>query len=397
MDGKRTKAFLRATTLAFAWLLLGTAGFSAPRENDASRSETASQPAPTPSGDPVPDGPRPRPAAPDSIPGHKFYPLPVFFYQPETGVGGGFGLLHTFRTALDSRTSSNSLLCIYTEKKQYSMTLTPELYTSANRWRLAGSLIGSRFPDFFYGIGNGTRAEDKASFTLNQFRAGFEARRLIAPALYAGGTLYYQKATVHDPSRNLDAFGASIPARGGTEQVCAGAVLVLDDRDYPFCPTHGRLVTLSVSRFAKFLGSDLTSTREELDARQYVPLGRGQTLALQVLLDGTTGARPFFDMANLGGANILRGVYEGRFRDRQRLVGQVEYRFPLLGPAGGAIFGGAGEVADRAGGFRARAVHAAGGAGFRWLLSCKESVRLRIDFGWAAGASGLYFAIGEAF
>jgi hypothetical protein len=110
---------------------------------------------------------------------------------------------------------------------------------------------------------------------------------------------------------------------------------------------------------------------------------------------GSTGDPPFFDLAKLGGANLFRGSYEGRFRDRRRVAAQAEYRHP--GPIGLAVFGSAGQVARSWGDVRISDLHYAGGAGLRFRLSAAERVNLRLDDGFGPGESGVYFALGEAF
>jgi hypothetical protein len=112
---------------------------------------------------------------------------------------------------------------------------------------------------------------------------------------------------------------------------------------------------------------------------------------------GSTGEPPFFDLAKLGGPNLFRGSYEGRFRDRQRIVAQAESRIPLWGPLRLAVFGSAGQVMRSWDDLRPGDLHFAGGAGGRFVLSRADRVSLRIDVGFGPNESGVYFALGEAF
>jgi hypothetical protein len=120
-------------------------------------------------------------------------------------------------------------------------------------------------------------------------------------------------------------------------------------------------------------------------------------LAVQVAAMGSTGEPPFFDLAKLGGPNLFRGSYEGRFRDRQRVAAQAEYRVPLWGPLGMTAFGSAAQVMRSWDEFRLPDLHFAGGVGGRFVLSRSDRVSLRIDLGFGPGESGVYFALGEAF
>jgi hypothetical protein len=75
--------------------------------------------------------------------------------------------------------------------------------------------------------------------------------------------------------------------------------------------------------------------------------GRKSVLALQAVATMTAGDVPFYMLAQLGGPNVMRGDYEGRYRDRELLAVQLEYRFPILWRFGGTAFAGIGMVRRR--------------------------------------------------
>lgn len=346
---------------------------------------------------PGPPGAADAPALADSVTGRQFLPLPIVFYTPETKWGVGAGVLHTFHTGPGTRASMNGLLLVFTQQKQFSGSLAPEIFTRGNRWRLAGELGWSRFPDQFYGLGNETHDTDEEAYTLEHTRLTADVRRTLRPALYGGVCAHYQhtKAKKYEPGGALSS--GSVPGYAGGDLVGIGGVLAFDDRDVPLLPSRGSLLTLVYRRYDAALGSDYESDRFELDARSYVSPAARHTLAIQTIFTASGGTRPFYDLATLGGASTLRGIYEGRYRDRCRVVGQLEYRFPVYGRFGGAIFAGAGEVAHEISGFRMDGLHGTGGVGIRYRILTRDAVRLRIDYAWARGESGLYFAAGEAF
>jgi outer membrane protein assembly factor BamA len=326
----------------------------------------------------------------------RFFPIPVVFYQPETGWGFGGALLHTLRLARDARTSTNFMALVYTVKKQYSASLQSELYSAGDRFVLVGELMGSHFPDKFYGLGNETLADTSDDYTLDQARVALEGRVRIEPHVYLGPTVLYQWTDVKDSV----AGGLLTPAISGTAGGTisgVGAGLVVDTRDNTLAPRHGAFAVLRARWQDGAIGSDYDYLRYELDVRGYLPIVRGHVLALQAIATGNTGEPPFFDLAKLGGANVFRGSYEGRFRDRQRMAVQTEYRMPVWGPVGVTVFGSAGQVLRSWGDFRAGDLHYAGGGGIRVRLSKADRVNLRVDLGFGPGESGVYFALGEAF
>jgi hypothetical protein len=121
-------------------------------------------------------------------------------------------------------------------------------------------------------------------------------------------------------------------------------------------------------------------------------------LAYQAIARATTGDPPFQLLPAIGGQNLLRGVYDGRYRDRYALAGQAEYRAHLWWRFGAVAFLGAGQVARRGGDFRIDGLHPTGGGGLRFTLDPRERMNLRVDYGMGqGGTSGLYITVGEAF
>jgi outer membrane protein assembly factor BamA len=322
--------------------------------------------------------------------------FPFVFYQPETSIGGGAGLLRSFRAAATARPSVVNLTLVLTAKSQFSISTVGERYSAGDRWRVSWEAFWSRFPDVFYGLGNATRTADEEKFTLENRRAVLDVRRSLAPGLYAGVSAIAHRSALRklEPGGLLDS-GAVTGARGATLGG-AGFTVMLDHRDNLFAPFRGPFLTFTARSIARRLGSDLSYTRLELDLRDY-RRAAGGTAAAQLLVTAITGDPPFFDLATLGGPMVMRGVFEGRFRDRSRTALQLEYRRHVWRSVGLAAFASAGQVAPRLADQRLADFHAAGGLGVRFLISPTERINGRIDFGFGPGGGGLYFGFGEAF
>lgn len=69
------------------------------------------------------------------------------------------------------------------------------------------------------------------------------------------------------------------------------------------------------------------------------------TFALEGVAGYKLGAVPFTQMPMLGGQNLLRGLFGGRYRDHALVAAQAELRVPVWRWFGLAAFAGAGEVA----------------------------------------------------
>ena len=87
-----------------------------------------------------------------------------------------------------------------------------------------------------------------------------------------------------------------------------------------------------------------------IDLQQFVPLLHGHRVlafrALAVFSDASGGqAVPFYLSPTFGGLNVGRGYPTFRFRDRNLLALQAEYRYQVSPLVSGAVFVDAGQVA----------------------------------------------------
>jgi hypothetical protein len=120
---------------------------------------------------------------------------------------------------------------------------------------------------------------------------------------------------------------------------------VYDNRDWPLTPSRGNLTTLSVTRDFGVLGSSNPWTNLSAEFAEYIPLGQSNLFRQEVLaLDAWTSysptwhqrgepghldistAPPFYDGAQLGGMNRMRGYPEERFHDRAGVYACAELR-----------------------------------------------------------------------
>jgi outer membrane translocation and assembly module TamA len=94
----------------------------------------------------------------------------------------------------------------------------------------------------------------------------------------------------------------------------------------------------------------------------------------------------------------MRGFFEGRFRDRQYMAFQTEWRQPVYKRIHASAFAGVGEVAPDLESFSTERLKVACGLGLRFLLNPKESVFVRFDLAFNnEGDTGFYIRINDAF
>lgn len=346
-------------------------------------------------------------------------PIPVLFYQAETGVGYGLGGLLSGRFGPDTLTRASNARIQYwqTQKKQSLIQLVHTIYTPGEKYYLNGEISGYDQLLYYYGKGNNSDRGNESNLAYKLFIVNQRVQKAIAPKLFFGAQYRLTDMSQIQAEGNASNGGTnyfyrdprlSDRERMGTRVSGLGPVITLDTRDVALAAFHGDLLDASIMFNGKGLGSDYKFIRYQIDARHFQPVFSDKTiLALQFLGQFHTGDVPFRELAglgaNLGGtlynnANLLRGIYEQRYRDRQMMMFQAELRQHLFWRIDGAAFAGVGEVANGASDFALNGIRGAGGAGIRFNFIRRDRVNLRLDYAVGAGTSpGIYFAIGEAF
>ncbi len=328
--------------------------------------------------------------------------IPIFFYTPETKMAFGAGSLFTYRFGLlfkKSRPSTMYLGAVYTQMKQFSFQLKPEIYLKNNSVYLTGNFLAEKFPTNFWGIGPETTESDKESYTPQTYflEIGYQHKLFSGFPLYFGLKYHMESTRIKEkePGKLLDR-NKVIGSNGGLLSG-PGIILNFDSRDNIFSPSDGLYFQLFGFINDRLFGSDFNYISFKIDLRQYVPVGRNNVLAWQAIFDTCVGDVPFYKMPRVGGDSMLRGFYAGRFRDRNMAAFQTEFRFPIWKKLSGVVFGAMGSLSDR---FRELSwdnLKYAGGFGLRFKVIPKENANLRVDFAFGPGTYGIYFKAGEAF
>lgn len=344
-------------------------------------------------------------APPDSAVAHgsTVIPLPVLFYQPETGTGFGALVGYYFRpgarTTDTMPASEITGSAIYTTRKQILLSLGTRLYLSGGALRLAAAADLTKFPTKFWGIGNDTPEEAEEDYTPLTIGVGGEALREMARGWFVGGRVRVARRTLREVSDSGQLVTGTVPGSEDGTIVEGSLLLTRDTRDHTIYPRRGQFHQLAVFGAATALGSDFGYGGVRLDLRGYLSPGARHVLALRALGDARSGTPPFDLLPQLGGDVLLRGYYQGRFRDETLVAFQAEYRLPVVWRIGLVGFGEAGQVAPRVGDLALHGFKASLGGGLRFLLAPREGVNIRADYGYGfdVKTGGFYLAIGESF
>ena len=168
-----------------------------------------------------------------------------------------------------------------------------------------------------------------------------------------------------------------------------------DDRDFVPNPRKGQYADLRYTRFTPDVGSDTRFDEYQLHYSRYHSLDDNNVLAWE--MDGafTQGDVPWTMMPLLGSNQRMRGYYEGRYRDKNVVSGQLEYRRKLDWRHGVVGWLGAGTMGPSFHALDDGRWLPSAGVGYRFEF--KPRVNVRLDYGIGKGSSGFYFQVGEAF
>jgi outer membrane protein assembly factor BamA len=361
-------------------------------------------------------------------------PVPVLFYQQETGAGYGLGGLLSGRLGTDTLTRASNMRVQYwtTQKSQSLIQFVHTVYSPGEKYYLNGEISAYKNRLYYFGIGNDAPRVQNSNRSFLDFQLFIINQRIqksIAKNQFLG--LQYRLSRVYnlEPEQgrvNDDGDNIGITDPGNSAQrnyflvdprvderqrqnfslSGVGPVYTFDSRDVALAASKGSLLDLQVMFNGKFVGSDYNFVRYQVDARHFQRIFSDKTiLALQFLGQFHSGNVPWYGLAgigaNLGGtlydnANIMRGMYEQRFRDRQMVSAQAELRQHLFWRIDGAAFVGAGQVGYNFSDYSFGGIHTAGGVGARFNFIRRDRVNLRFDYAFGTDP-GFYFAIGEAF
>jgi outer membrane protein assembly factor BamA len=282
--------------------------------------------------------------------------------------------------------------------------------------RLAGNSVflefhGQRY-DFpeedFFGLGPASRREDYSTFGLRSSAFGGSGGIRPTPWLSFGGkvdllTPDISRGNASAPQSVVGLFDASqVPGVGEQPDFIRYEVFAdLNYRDPRGNPRQGGRYYLGYQTFQDRELDRYDFRRFETDIQQYVPLLKDRrVLALRAhasLSDTAAGHEvPFYFQRTLGGPDDLRGFRRFRFRDRNLLLLQAEYRWEIFTAVDGAIFYDAGKVFSRREDLDLRDLESDYGIGFRFGTVNGVFLRVEGAFG-SRGGAHYVFRFGHVF
>jgi outer membrane protein assembly factor BamA len=263
---------------------------------------------------------------------------------------------------------------------------------------VGGQVKYQDFPQInFFGVGPDSRQANQTDYRLQSLDVA--AYATVRPVTWLAITGRAGSLRHVDISRGTSSLHPSIgevfaessaPALDFTPTYFhTEASVVADTRDVPGYPSSGGRYRVSFANYSDRDMGRFSFRRLEADAAQYVSIFSPRSVLAaraRVDLSGTDAGQTvaFYMLPTLGGPRSLRGYDDYRFRDRNLLLFNGEYRFPILRALDGAAFYDAGTVAPTANALSVHRLMTDYGVGVR--VHSKKHMLMRVDV--ARGSEG---------
>lgn len=334
---------------------------------------------------------------------NKLLVAPIISYAPETKLSFGFGGQYVYKVKncdiRQTNPSNSSFSFRYTTNNQIIIRSKHNIFFNENKWNFNGKLSYTKFPIFFYGVGNDTPISNEELISYRTIHIEpvllFNAFRNV----FLGGG--YRVNAIFNVNREKNGFLEQEKPHGYDGVVSSGFVLVqkYDSRDNQFGSSKGSYLELREIFNQRTWGSDFNFQVYEVDARTYFKpfKNRLDVLAFQGYGYFSSDNTPFTELALLGGPSIMRGYYQGRYRDNHLLALQAEYRLHIKGRVGMVAFAGVGDVDSGTPSVNLKHLKHSVGLGFRFTVIKSENMNLRFDYAFGRDSNNFYFGVSEAF
>jgi Omp85 superfamily domain len=330
--------------------------------------------------------------------------LPYVFYSPETRWAIGLGGIVNFEIKPNrqvNRPSFSQVSVYFSQNKQAEIYFIGENWFADNHYKLVYDLTYRIFPDFFWGLGNETPEINKEKFDQRSWLFKLEGLKQIGDnkKVYFGLRYEFRHFKMVEIKQDGILETGEVAGNEGGRVSGVGWIFNFENRNNVFYTSKGSYFNLAMTWNHKAFGSQFNYLSIESDFRQFIDLKKDKVLAFQVYALMNTNNPPFQMMGAIGSMNRLRGIYNGRFRDRNTVMMQAEYRMPVIWRFGMVAFAGIGRVSGDMGELLIMDDYKwTAGLGLRFMFNRQQKINLRFDLAFSElRESNFYFTIREAF
>lgn len=346
--------------------------------------------------------------SPDTGKRNSFLPLPLIAYNQEAGFQfGGVGIFSFYIDKKDPiiRPSQLYIVAFASTKGQSQFSIKTDLWSKANKWHHVYEARYNNVPFNFYGIGSETSKIDEDKIIQKRFRLNAEVERRVAPSYYPGIGIEFESLSFSDKELGGIYQTGDLNSREGGKYLMFKVTQLLDKRNTNIYTTKGMYAR---ARFGYapdiFGGLNFNGIFTSFDGRYFTSPSKKTVIATQLFYESVGSNRdiPFYMLRQMGNDQVMRGYYQGRYRDKNYLALQAEIRYRFIDRLGIVAFAGTGSVYKKDQ-FSADRFKPNYGIGGRFFFDLDKSFALRIDYGIGEKPpgekriSGFYVSLGESF
>lgn len=339
--------------------------------------------------------------------------IPVIYNSPETqwavGASAAISFKNFFFTDTTTRRSVVQAVALFSQRNQVALVLESTIFFKNEKYFLTTHLSNTTWPDRFWGIGGKTPdvtkvlTGDKTDYSFQQtyFTPHLKIKlsqkskhKMFVGLIYRGQWVYdilYDKNSLLDSSKVLGKDKNHFISGGGLS-------FSYDTRNATNWPTRGVFAQSTFVFYNEKIGSTFNKLTFDFDFRFYKQIYSNTILAFQFYNVLNIGQISIRELAMIGGANNLRGYYQGRYRDNNMYSFILEYRVPIVKDFALVGFAGCGNVYNEKFDVFETPLKYSFGGGARYSVLSKDQLNLRLDCGFADKNNfGIYLTVAECF
>jgi hypothetical protein len=333
----------------------------------------------------------------------KYCPVPLISYSTDAGNVFGLAKFNTFHVSEKdtiSRPSKISEVATFSTKGRINISISNDLIFKEDKYMILSYFNFKKQPESMLGIGNDVSREDVEQVVTNRIKFATTAMRRVKGKFYAGIGLDIANYFDIEMDSNSFLIEDNVTGKEGGVDFGVGLAGAFDNRDNRYNASKGALILTTLVFYPEAIGSSFQFTKFDLDMRKYFKPWKNlkHVVAVQASTTFTDGNVPYYDLAQLGGEDKMRGYYKGAIRDKVLVDGQIEYRMPVWNIFGIVGWVGTGRVGKGYDDLALSGFRLSYGGGIRIRVDSASNVNLRIDMGFGpGGVSGFYLNFAEAF
>ena len=337
--------------------------------------------------------------------------MPVAGYSLATGFAGAIAFNKVFYNSQQADQKTSSILCVptYTQKKQFFVPLTVNIWSSGNKYNFITDFRYSQYPSIIYGIANDNYPDTGYAIAYNAIKLHQVVQRQLAKNFYAGIGIYFDKYW------NITATDSLVPyvklqvtQLVHTKETAIAPVLKLlyDSRLNQVNPRQGIYAAVVLRQNIAIPSQSNSWHSLVTDFRKYIEFPKHSTNIIALWnynwLCPSNTAVPYLLLPSTGwddNYNTGRGYTQSRFRGHSMFYNEAEYRARLTkNDLLHAVFFGNMQIFSGDLSKTYTQPQLAYGLGLRIKVNKFSDTNFCIDYGFGKnGSRGFFVNLGEVF